>query len=400
MDPLRKGQRWILDAFIAQGGMDILHPEAAAVFEEFGYNSTDFKTVFSRIKSTSQVPQAWSSVAREIEGRAAYWKSRGARTAALGLYERAAVLYGRAHYSFYGDDPRRARYLDKLVAMFQQVEELSLHPVRRVVLPFEGNHLHGVFEHGAGTSKQPCVICVPGMDLFKEDWHAVMRQRIVPRGWVGFSLDGPGQGESLTKGLKMTMDNYERALSTVIDWLVQQPEVDPERIVLIGSSMGSWWGMRAAAAEPRLRAVTGNMAHVGDRMVDTAQPNFLANLAYMTGISDYEEVRQFSAEMTLDKIAPKVKTPYLLVMGESDELTTVESTLATYERLGGAREFWLYEREFHPIGPASSEWLDASLDWLGMALEGNFDATYRRQVVISKTGQYTEGSAEPAWWNP
>lgn len=400
MDPLRKGQRWILDAFIAQGGMDILHPEAAAVFEEFGYNSTDFKTVFSRIKSTSQVPQAWSSVAREVEGRAAYWKSRGARTAALGLYERAAVLYGRTHYSFYGDDPRRARYLAKLVAMFQQVEELSLHPVRRVVLPFEGSHLHGVFEHGAGTKKQPCVICVPGMDLFKEDWHAVMRQRIVPRGWVGFSLDGPGQGESLTKGLKMTMDNYERALSTVIDWLVQQPEVDPERIVLIGSSMGSWWGLRAAAAEPRLRAVTGNMAHVGDRMVDTAQPNFLANLAYMTGISDYEAVRRFSAEMTLDKVAPKVKTPYLLVMGESDELTTVESTLATYERLGGAKELWLYEREFHPIGPASSEWLDASLDWLGLALEGAFDASYRRQVVISKTGQYTEGSAEPAWWNP
>jgi dienelactone hydrolase len=400
MDPLRKGQRWILDAFIAQGGMDILHPEAAPIFEEFGYNSTDFKTVFSRIKSTSQVPQAWASVAQEVEGRASYWKSRSAKTAALGLYERAAVLYGRTHYSFFGDDPRRVRYMHKLISTFNQVEELSLHPVRRVVLPFEGSQLHGVFEHGNHTKKQPCVICLPGMDLFKEDWHAVMRHRIVPRGWVGFSLDGPGQGESLTKGLKMSMDNYERAISTVIDWLVQQPEVDPERIVLIGSSMGSWWGLRAASADPRLKAVTGNMAHVGDRMVDSAQPNFLVNLAYMTGIADYEAVRKFSDEMTLNKIAPKVKTPYLMVMGESDELTTVESTLAIYERLGGPKELWLYEREFHPIGPASAEWMDASLDWLGNALEGKFQGSYQRQVVISKTGQYTEGSGEPAWWNP
>ena len=400
MDPLRKGQRWILDAFIAQGGMDILHPEAAASFEQFGYDATDFKTVFSRVKSTSQVPQAWASVGKEIEARADFWHARGCDQAALGLYERAALLYGRTHYSFFGNDPRRHRYLDKLVATFQKVAALATYPVRRVVLPFEGKNLHGVFEHGVGATQQPCVICLPGMDMFKEDWHAVMRQRIVPRGWAAFSLDGPGQGESLTRGLKMTMDNYERALSALIDWLVQQPEVDAERIVLIGSSMGSWWGMRAAAAEPRLRAVSGNMAHVGDRMVDTAQPSYLANLAYMTGITDYEAVRQFSAQMTLHDIAPKVRTPYLMVFGESDELTSVESTLAIYRLLGGPKELLMYEREFHPLGPVCAEWLDASLDWLGQAMAGRFEAGYSRQLYISKQGQYIDGAGEPPWWTP
>ena len=87
MDPMRKGQRWILDAFIGQGGFDVLHPEAAAALEEFGYNSTDFKRVFSRVKSTSQMAAAWSSVAAELESRAHYWKSRGARTAAVGLFK-------------------------------------------------------------------------------------------------------------------------------------------------------------------------------------------------------------------------------------------------------------------------------------------------------------------------
>jgi pimeloyl-ACP methyl ester carboxylesterase len=400
MDPMRKGQRWILDAFIGQGGFDVLHPEAAAALEEFGYNSTDFKRVFSRVKSTSQVAAAWSSVAAEAESRARYWQSRGARTAALGLYERAALLFGRTHYSFYGDDPRRVRYLDKLVKTFQQVIELSPHAVSRVVLPFEGKQLHGVFEHARDAMKQPCVICLPGMDMFKEDWHVVMRERILPRGWVGFSMDGPGQGESLTRGLKMTIDNYDRALSAVIDWLVQQPQVDPERIVLIGSSMGSWWGARCAAAEPRLKAVSGNMAALGDKMVDTAQPSFLANLAFMTGITDVEKLHRFIADMTLADVAPKVKCPYLVVVGENDELTTLESTRATYERFGGPKELWVYEREFHPLGPTCAEWLDASLDWLGQAMEGRIAKNHQRQLFITKSGQYIEGSGEPPWWNP
>ena len=378
----------------------MLHPEAAAALEEFGYNSTDFKRVFSRMKSTSQVAAAWSSVAAEAESRARYWQSRGARCAALGLYERAALLYGRTHYSFYGDDPRRVRYLDKLTKTFEQVIELSPHAVSRVVLPFEGKHLHGVFEHGRDAAKQPCVICLPGMDMFKEDWHVGRRERIVPRGWVGISMDGPGQGESLTRGLKMTIDNYDRALGAVIDWLVQQPQVDPERIVLIGSSMGSWWGARCAAAEPRLKAVSGNMAALGDKMVDTAQPSFLANLAFMTGIADVEKLHGFIADMTLAEVAPKVKCPYLVVVGENDELTTLESTRATYERLGGAKELWVYEREFHPLGPTCAEWLDASLDWLGQAMEGRIAKSHQRQLFITKSGQYIEGSGEPPWWNP
>ena len=400
MDPMRKGQRWILDAFIGQGGFDVLHPEAAAALEEFGYNSTDFKRVFSRVKSTSQMAAAWSSVAAELESRAHYWKSRGARTAAVGLYERAAVLYGRTHYSFYGEDPRRMRYLDKLIKTFQEVIELSAHAVNRVVLPFEVKQLHGLFEYNHDAIKQPCVICLPGMDMFKEDWHAVMRERILPRGWTGFSMDGPGQGESLTRGLKLSIDNYDRALSVVIDWLVQQPQVDPQRIVIIGSSMGSWWGARAAAVEPRIKAVSGNMAFLGDKQVDTAQPSFLANLSFMTGISDVEALHRFISEMSLTNIVPNVKVPYLIVAGENDELTSLESTVAIYKRFGGAKELWVYEREFHPLGPTTAEWLDASLDWLGQAMEGGIAPNHERQLFITKAGQYIEGSGEPSWWHP
>ena len=41
MDPTRKGQKWILDAFIGAGGMGVLHPESNSFREQLGYNSYD-----------------------------------------------------------------------------------------------------------------------------------------------------------------------------------------------------------------------------------------------------------------------------------------------------------------------------------------------------------------------
>jgi cephalosporin-C deacetylase-like acetyl esterase len=402
MDSMRKGQRWVLDSFLAIGGLDVLHPDAGAIFEQIGYDSNDLKRVFDPVKAGSMLPSAWAAAAREIEGRAQHWEHRGYAYTAKRLYERATVLYARTHYSILGEDPRRLRYLAKVISSFEKVIEHSKHPIERVILPFEDKHLHGILETPLGAQQVPCVIMLPGMDMFKEDWHKLIEQRILPRGWAGFALDGPGQGESLTKGLKMTLDNYDRAISHVIDYLSDHPAIDASRIVIMGSSMGSWWATRAAAVEPRIRAIAANMSNLGDKYVllNQAQPSFMANLMFMTGITETEQIQALSQRMTLDDIAPKVEIPYLIITGENDELTTLESTVDVYEKLNGPKELWIYQYEFHPIGAQSDEWLTASLDWLDQAMRNTFTPGYQKRTYITKQGQYLEGSGEPAWWNP
>jgi hypothetical protein len=61
---------------------------------------------------------------------------------------------------------------------------------------------------------------------------------------------------------------------------------------------------------------------------------------------------------------------------------------------------WVYQHEFHPIGPPSNEWLNASLDWLQKALDGKIDEGWRYQVFVTKEGEYIEGEGTPPWWNP
>jgi alpha-beta hydrolase superfamily lysophospholipase len=402
MDTMRKGQRWVLDAFLSVGGLDVLHPDAGALFEQIGYDSTDIKRVFAPVKAGSMLPACWSAAAREIEGRARHWDERGFSATAKRMYERASLLYARTHYSVLADDPLRTRYLNKVIQSFERVIELANHPIERVVLPFEGKHLHGILETPVGAKNVPCVVMLPGMDMFKEDWHKVIEQRIVARGWAGFALDGPGQGESLTKGLKMTLDNYDRAISAVYDWLSQHPAIDPSRIVIMGSSMGSWWATRAAAVEPRIAAIAANMSNLGNKFVllNQAQPSFMAGLMFMTGITDPSAIQDLSKQMLLDDIAPKVKIPYLIVTGENDELTTLDATIDVYSRLQGPKELWIYQHEFHPIGPQSDEWINASLDWLNAALAGQYAHGYEKRTFITKGGDYVEGSGEPTWWNP
>jgi|HubBroStandDraft_2_1064218.scaffolds.fasta_scaffold46773_2 pimeloyl-ACP methyl ester carboxylesterase len=402
MDPTRKGQKWILDAFIGAGGMGVLHPESNYFREQLGYNSYDLKRVFELAKSTQMMTAAWATVAKEIEGRAAYWLARGSQSAALALFERAMLLYGRAHYSIAGNPERRQKYLAKLTHCRNRVAALSPHRIEHVVLPLERSNIYSLFETAPGTRNAPCVILLSGMDMFKENWHRFMTGNVLPRGWSGFTLDGPGQGESLTHGVTMTLDNYDGAISAAIDWLATRPEVDPTKIVVMGSSMGSWWGTHALPTEKRIKALAANMPCLADKsiLLNQAQPSFVANLMSMTGLGSYEEISEFAGKMSLKDRVGKIQIPYLIVTGENDELTTLEGTREIYDLLPGPKELWVYQREFHPIGPPANEWLNASMDWLQKAIDGKIEKGWRYQVFITKDGEYIEGDGTPPWWNP
>ena len=401
MDQTRKGQKWILDAFINAGGMGVLHPESNYFREQLGYNSYDLKRVFDLGRSGSMLTASWALIAKEIEGRARHWLDRGHTSAALALFERAMLLYGRAHYSISANPERRRKFLRKLSQCRDAVIELSSHRIEHVQIPLQGKTVYGHFEAARGAKGQPCVILLSGMDMFKENWHRFMTTNVLPRGWVGFTLDGPGQGETLTEGLTMTLDNYDAALSACIDWLVRQPEVDPERIVILGSSMGSWWGTHALPSEPRIKALAANMPCLADKsiLLNQAQPSFVNNLMFMTGLKSYEEIAAYAASMGLEAIFPTIDIPYLIVTGENDELTTLEGTKAVYDMIRSPKELWVYQHEFHPIGPPANEWLNASMDWLALALEGALKPE-PYQVFITKDGQYIEGDGLPPWWDP
>ena len=87
---------------------------------------------------------------------------------------------------------------------------------------------------------------------------------LAERGFNVLVIDGPGQGISNIRGLKIKGDNYERAASACIDWLLQRPEVDPERLGSIGFSFGTYMNLRVFALDKRLKAASGLAAKTSD----------------------------------------------------------------------------------------------------------------------------------------
>ena len=69
------------------------------------------------------------------------------------------------------------------------------------------------------------------------------------------SLDGPGQGET---GFHTDIrPDYEIAVAAILDAVAGRPELDRERIGAVGVSLGGHYVVRAAAFEPRIKALAG-----------------------------------------------------------------------------------------------------------------------------------------------
>ena len=399
----RLNQRWILDALIGIGGWDILHPTIRGFSEETGYYHGDVDRVFSKVGSTQHLPEAFSTTAQEVEIKARWSEARGFRLGAADLYARAMVLYGRAQYGFYSDHPLKKVFHGKSVQCFEKMVELGIDKVERVILDFEGKKLYGIYSAPPGNGPFPLLMLGPGMDMFKEDWVFIMKRYFIPMGFACIAFDGPGQGESLLHGLKMTLDNYERAASAFFDWAEKRKEVDPKKFVFLGVSYGCYTAHRIAAYDKRLKAFATGMSTFGNfwYTFETAQPNFKLNHMYMTGYTDEEKYNEeIMYRMPLGDLVKKVECPNLITHGEYDELTKIDEVFESFEKTPPPKELWVYGREYHPMGGVGRDFLSNAGDWLIAALDGKFPQSMDRRVFFGKDGNIIEGTGQPYWWSP
>src|SRR4029434_7130242 len=78
---------------------------------------------------------------------------------------------------------------------------------------------------------------------------------MLERGWAMLLVDTPGRGSSMyLKGIK-TRPDYEVPSQACIDYHVSRPEVDPDRIALVGISMAAYYAPRVAAFDKRVKTL-------------------------------------------------------------------------------------------------------------------------------------------------
>jgi pimeloyl-ACP methyl ester carboxylesterase len=381
----RDNQQWILDYLVKVTG------RVQNFFD-------DGRTVPPEVKSYAMIPRALGKEAAHREALAQAAEAAGHIRTARQAYWLAADTYREAQHAIFQDDhPLKIHFWNKVDACYDKVIEYSDYPIERVEIPWEGRSLAALVHLLPDRRKAPFILYIPGMDGTKENALNPLDNVFLQHGFHVLCLDGPGQGSSNLRKIRVTADNYERAGRAAVDYILTRPELEGDRIALVGSSMGCYWGSRIAGSDPRIKACATARACYGPKVhiFNQASPRFKQVFMYMAGIHDEAAFDRLAEQMTLDGWGPRIQCPALLVTGEYDPLSYLEETEAFFEEIAGPKELWIFENEAHslqsPKALGGVHLYHFMLDWVRDALDGRFGPGYRRRVYITTRahGPYT-----------
>ena len=200
---------------------------------------------------------AWRGLGCRVEALAREEETAGRLETARLAYLRACSYHRTSGVMLLGAplDPRVVTAHRAQMAAFQAAMRLTAVPTETVAIPFAGSCLPGYFFRPADTAgARATVILIGGYDGTREELYLLTGAAALDRGYNVLAVDGPGQGSALIDhGLTLRPD-WENVIAPIIDHLTARPEVDPDRIAVIGLSLGAHLAPRAASAEPRLAA--------------------------------------------------------------------------------------------------------------------------------------------------
>jgi pimeloyl-ACP methyl ester carboxylesterase len=137
----------------------------------------------------------------------------------------------------------------------------------------------------ADKAPRPTLVTVSGYDgTTEESWLQIGRAAL-ERNFNLCLFAGPGQMDTLRFNPGSTFEpDYERPVTALLNSLLQRPEIDQQRVALYGISFGGYFASRAAAFEPRVKALIANSP-----IIDL--------YSYMTGLVGFDPLQDLTDDM-------------------------------------------------------------------------------------------------------
>ena len=381
-------QRWLVDNIIRANGVDWDQPRSVSYNAPCGPEANaDFAAIRERVKKYADIGPAFEATARRREAKARAAEEEGELVTARQNYFMAAIHYAAAQWPHDENSAMNLVLNERKRACYTRYGDLADHKVEAAWVPFRDKALPGWLHLPPGHKggRLPTIWSIPGMDGFKETAVAMYGDRWLQRGVAVLTLEGPGQYESAVNGIHVSMPNWIEAGHAVMEWLRARLEVDPERIGVVGQSMGSFFGTIVAASEPRFRACAVTATCLEPRMrtiFEEACPTFKRRFMYMSGFTDEDAFDEFCGTLTWEGHAEKIRAPYLCLAGEADELAPLEHTERLIATLKGPKRLVVYQDCRHSVGNVPSTNLGPTpsvlvADWMAARLSGKPFASER-----------------------
>src|SRR5215208_7068610 len=349
----------------------------------------------------------WNATADRIFELAEKSVAAGHRVSAREAYLRACIYYHTSFVFLFGTpvDRRLIGAFDREVDAFEKAA-LFEPPVEPVEIPYEGTALPGYFYRVDGSGRpRPTVIATNGYDSTVQAMHFGHAAAAVRRGYNCLIFDGPGQGRVLYKqGIHMRPD-WENVVTPVVDYAIShQPEMDPERIVLIGWSFGGYLAPRAASGEHRLAACIADpgqwdlleamkgfftslpkealedLPEIDPSLLKPIEEHIMGDASlrwsivqrafWVHGIDSLADYLRIAKDFELSSVVDQIRCPTLVTQAENDPVARFAGRL--YDALGSPKELLRFTAAEgagdHCEVMARSLFHQKSFDWLDETL--------------------------------
>ncbi|MFN3468272.1 MAG: alpha/beta hydrolase family protein [Novosphingobium sp.] len=285
----------------------------------------------------------WSAFGDKLIELAAEDEAKGRLFSASNKLERAALyLLVAERMQGHGAPGRKETYAKALDAFAKSTAFGQINR-ERVEIPLSTGTMPALYTRAPGPGPHPVVVYCNGLDSCKELLYwSRLPEALARRGVSTLCVDQPGSGEALRlQGLPVD-PHSENWASKAVDWLEQQPDVDPKRIGMTGISLGGHFAPRAVAYEPRFAsgAVWGanhNWREVQDKRLkregENPVPHYWAHVMWAFGAKDMDDFMAKSTDMNLNGHMDRIKVPFLVTHGAHDRQISVSYADDLYDQL-------------------------------------------------------------------
>jgi pimeloyl-ACP methyl ester carboxylesterase len=267
--------------------------------------------------------EACNGLAKEMEAAGDRSRSGGHRVSARQRYLRANTYYGAAGFFLSAANDLGAGAFQASRRCFDKFAELREGRIVPVEIPYEnGASLPGYFFNPATAgdkARLPTLLMMSGGDGDAKEVYLKFGRAFSERGYKCLAFDGPGQGASVGRGLYARHD-WEIVAGKCIDFLELQDDVDTDNIGIISGSMGGYYAPRAAAFEPRLKAlcVWGGVYSFPQSVFSDEKSDQAAQFKAIFGVKTMAEAAEKVKRFSLQGVADKIQCPTLYVVGEAE----------------------------------------------------------------------------------
>jgi esterase/lipase len=285
------------------------------------------------------------------------------------------TAYGLLHVGRFPtpNSPAKLAIYRRSVEMYRAAGRAFDPPLEVVTVPFagkpgEGDRVTFYVRRRANPERSPVLVRWGGIDTWKEERHDI-NERVLAAGFTSINVDMPGVGESPVRG---SID-AERQFLPVLDWIRTQPDLDAERVAVVGMSYGGYWATKVAHlyADRLCAAVNwGGGIHTfftrawneRSRSASSYLIDIEAARARTVGAQNYDEYIERIAGFSLvdQGILDRSHPPMLIVNGRHDEQVPLDDMLVLVEH-GGPKAMRLFPGGHMGYGPDT---LPTVLAWL------------------------------------